>query len=135
MAEVTLWKSCLWEIFLTFVLIFVIFFFSFSKYNEKIKIGKFTFGPLITGLVLAALIYISIVIMTSTNFSILTGHMSPLYTIYCMISNKVFGKDSIYGDGITLKIGAALIGSQFAGLFLAFAFLYIIYRYGGLKNE
>lgn len=128
MAGEKLGLSCLFEFILTFILIFVIFFFSFSKFNKKIVIGKFSFGPLITGLVLASLIYISIIIMTSSNYAILTGHMSPLYTIYCMISNKVFGENSLYGIGITPKIGGALIGSQFAGLLLAFAVLYVVYK-------
>ena len=137
MAEVNLIKSCLSEFILTFLLIFVVFIFSFSKINEKIKFGKKVWNnwaPLIVGFSLVLLIYISLFIMEYSEYTVLSGHMSSLYTLYCIISNILYGESSLYGLGVTPRIGGALIGAQFAGLFFALFILWIIYEFA-LKDR
>lgn len=130
------------EFVLTFVLIFFVFFFSFKKYNDLLKPNKdkiFSFAPLLTGIVLAILIYLSIFIMNESNTvpspgfdpAILSGHMSPIYTFFCMITNAVFNKNGLnnfYSAGITGAVGGVLISAQVSGMLVAFLVLWIINR-------
>jgi hypothetical protein len=45
-----------------------------------------------------------------------------------MLSNYIFGGDSLYGMGITPKIGFSLIGTQLFATLCAFFLLWIIYK-------
>lgn len=139
MAEVSLGKSFASEFVLTFVLMFFVFFFSFKGYNELLKANPkdssfFSFGPMVTGIVLMFLIYISIFIMVKSGFTIYSGHMSPIYTFFCMITNAVFNKNmgppfnNIYSAGITGAVGGVLLSAQVSGMLFAFFVLWLINR-------
>ena len=136
------------EFILTFLLLFSIFFFSFEGYNKLLKpSGKeksfFSFGPMISGIVLMILIYVSIFIMVLSNKkptgpTVLSGHMSPIYTLFCMITNAVFNKNglnNIYSAGITGAVGGVLISAQVSGMLVAFLVLWIINRKLISKNK
>ena len=57
--------------------------------------------------------------MNKSNNKISAGHLSPIYTIFSIISNK------IYNLGISPSLGYSLIGGQFTGMILAL-FIYDI---------
>lgn len=132
---VGLGKSFASEFTLTFVLIFFIFFFSFPDFGKLLKVNdSFSFAPMVTGFVLMFLIFISIFIMIKSGFTILSGHMSPIYTMFCMISNAIFKDGAIYSTGITPTVGFTLIGAQVAGTLMAFTVLFIIFKFASKKK-
>lgn len=122
-------KSFNIQLVITFFLTISIFIFSFPQFNKYLIINNITIAPIISGIILTLLIYLSMFIMNKSNSTILTGHTSPLYTLLCMLSNSVFGKDSIYSVGVTPSIGGLLIVAQLIGGLLAFGLLYLIYKH------
>lgn len=122
-------KSLSIQLIITFFLSVSIFIFSFPEFNKYLIINNITIAPIISGIILTLLIYLSMYIMNNSNSTILTGHTSPLYTLLCMLSNSVFGKDVIYSVGITPSLGLQLIIVQLIGGLLAFGLLYLIYKH------
>lgn len=79
-------KSFLIEFICTSILLFFIYInvTPGNKYTSYFKIGKsnYTYGYIITGIVLAILLYIATYI--ALNYNVGAGHMSPLLTIPAM---------------------------------------------------
>ena len=79
-------KSFAIELVLTCILLFFIYInvTPGNKYTSYLKISNsnYTYGFIITGLILTTLLYIATYI--ALNFNISTGHMSPLLTIPAM---------------------------------------------------
>jgi len=89
------------EYITTSILVFVIFIniVPGNSYTTFLKINdtEYTYGHIITGIVLIILLYVSNII--SVNTRIITGQMTPLLTISFMIISKVS-----YVKGIFLLI-------------------------------
>lgn len=89
------------EYITTSILVFVIFIniVPGNSYTTFLKINdtQYTYGHIITGIVLIILLYVSNII--SVNTRIITGHMTPLLTVPFMIMSRMS-----YVKGILLLI-------------------------------
>lgn len=111
------------ELIFTSVLLLVIFlnFKLDSTYRKKLTAessGLYTYGPIITGLVLMSLIYLAVTLFKYTGIS--AGHMFPLITIPGMTGNGGIANVSVI-KGIVMLLGQ----------FLAMIFVsYLVFRSG-----
>ncbi len=117
--------SCIFELMLTTVLCVFIFWSlklpdsnGGGKYRKALAIGDtaFTYCPIITGLVLAILIYISVGIYTVSGVS--TGHMFPLITIPAMFPNGL----GVFK--VSIVKGICMLIAQFIAMLLAWAIVF-----------
>jgi hypothetical protein len=109
------------ELIFTSILLLVIFlnFDPSSAYRKKLTIdssGLFTLCPIITGVTLMILIYLSITLFKYTGIG--AGHMFPLITIPGMTGNMGIANVSI------IK-GLVMLTGQFLAMFLIW---YLIYK-------
>ena len=110
--------SFLIELIGTSILLLVIFLNCYGfAYRTKLAIGKktaYTFGPLITGITLIGLVYLSVFIYSKTCNSdglggISAGHMFPLITLPAM-----FGRMGVLN--VSIIKGFVLLLAQFAAV-------------------
>lgn len=102
------------ELVTTFLLLLVIFsnFKPDSNYRKVLQIGDsvYTFGTVITGIVLILLIYTTITI--AVKFGVSAGHMFPLITVPAML-----GKMGLVN--VSVPKGLVLLLAQFIAMGLA----------------
>jgi len=117
--------SCIIELILTTILCIFIFWSlklpdenGGGRYRKFMSIGDsaFTYCPIITGLVLAILIYISVGVYTVSGIS--TGHMFPLITIPAMFPSGL----GVFK--VSIMKGICMLIAQFIAMFIAWAIVF-----------
>jgi glycerol uptake facilitator-like aquaporin len=125
--------TCLIEVVFTTILCIFIFW-NFKpadsnggKYRKALAIGDsdFTYGPFITGAVLALLIFLSVTIYKYTSEAgfptsngISAGHMFPLITVPAMFP------DGLGIIKVTVAKGIFMLVAQFIAMFIAWAIVF-----------
>lgn len=120
------------EALLTSILMIVALTTTNFKVMNKLSVGGYSLGSLITGAVFVGLVFVSIFAFKTSNGSVSTGHMNPLFTIVSMIMNKFAPGTNVFS--VPLDHGGVLIAGQlFAAALASLYGVFLLPLMTGLK--